>query len=363
MKLSRVSAAVAIVLAILVTTGCTQAHKKATGLLVITPQFQEVFDFSEGLAPVMVGTKWGYIDRTGKFVIKPKFSNASTFTNGVAGVSLDTNPKSGFAPSALIDAHGKIIRIFDEATFIDTFPHSIQVHYMNTLDPTVQTCRYISPAGQILYGKEFSQCGDFNEGLASVRDKMSGLFGFINTKGAWAIPPKYTGGGYFNNGIAAVQISVGGSKKLFGAIDNQDRWVLNPQFERMGNFSEGYARAGDSNGKTGFIDMSGKFAIPKIWYNFPMAFSGDSDFHSGYVIQYTIAGYRFMDAKNRFLGSLTFEWAGHFQDGYAPVKTKGKWGYLGLDGKYAVMPQFDQAGLYSEGLAPVKVGDLWGYIG
>lgn len=46
---------------------------------VIDPQFNEVGCFANGLAPVRLNDKWGYIDKGGKFVIKPQFEYASPF--------------------------------------------------------------------------------------------------------------------------------------------------------------------------------------------------------------------------------------------------------------------------------------------
>jgi sugar/nucleoside kinase (ribokinase family) len=43
------------------------------------------FHFSEGLAAVQIGGKWGYIDKTGKIVIEPRTLNsAKDFHNGLA---------------------------------------------------------------------------------------------------------------------------------------------------------------------------------------------------------------------------------------------------------------------------------------
>jgi len=38
-----------------------------------------VFVFSNGLAPVQIDDKWGYIDNTGNLVINPKFDFAFSF--------------------------------------------------------------------------------------------------------------------------------------------------------------------------------------------------------------------------------------------------------------------------------------------
>ena len=47
-----------------------------TGKFVINPQFDNAASFSDGLARVEVGNKWGYIDKTGKFEINPQFDDA-----------------------------------------------------------------------------------------------------------------------------------------------------------------------------------------------------------------------------------------------------------------------------------------------
>src|SRR6266850_1263365 len=43
------------------------------GQVVINPQFDAAFPFSDGQAGVVLGGKWGLIDKTGKYVLKPQF--------------------------------------------------------------------------------------------------------------------------------------------------------------------------------------------------------------------------------------------------------------------------------------------------
>ncbi len=79
-----------------VVMGGSWGYADKTGKLVIPPQFQSAYAFSEGLAPVLVsgrrdlnmiqGGKWGYINRAGQFVISPQFDGASSFAEGRAVV-------------------------------------------------------------------------------------------------------------------------------------------------------------------------------------------------------------------------------------------------------------------------------------
>lgn len=43
-------------------------------------------DFCEGVAPVMINNKWGYMDQNGEIVIEPQFDEAEKFDNGLARV-------------------------------------------------------------------------------------------------------------------------------------------------------------------------------------------------------------------------------------------------------------------------------------
>jgi hypothetical protein len=73
-----------------------------TGKVAIKPQFGGTDQFSEGLAAVEVGDTWGYIDKTGKIVINPQFDYANQFSDGLAAVYI--GDKYGY-----IDRTGKYV--------------------------------------------------------------------------------------------------------------------------------------------------------------------------------------------------------------------------------------------------------------
>ena len=43
------------------------------GKLKLQPQFDNAGEFKDGRAPVQMGSAWGYIDKTGKIVVNPQF--------------------------------------------------------------------------------------------------------------------------------------------------------------------------------------------------------------------------------------------------------------------------------------------------
>jgi hypothetical protein len=64
--------------------------EEKTGKMVIKPQFEKAESFSEGLAAVVKGGKWGFIDKTGKMLIKPKFKldDVAGFSEGLKPVNI-----------------------------------------------------------------------------------------------------------------------------------------------------------------------------------------------------------------------------------------------------------------------------------
>ena len=136
---------------------CKFTFVDRSGKIISDERYDSADHFSEGLAPVRVGNKWGYIDKTGKMVIAPQFDVVSSFADGVALAS--TN------------------RLFG----------------------------YIDHAGKFVIAPQFSYAEDFSEGLAIVGSLDSGVW-FIDHIGKQAIPGKFAIASGFFKGLAHVKL-------------------------------------------------------------------------------------------------------------------------------------------------------------
>lgn len=172
-------------------------------------------NFSEGLAAVLAADgKLGYIDKTGKVVIPPQFLFARPFSEGLAAVAND-NYAFGY-----IDAQGKVV---------------IPLTYPNVYP------------------------GNFSEGIARV--KASGDITFVDHQNNPQVVVKtgvYFAGYDFHDGMAKIS----DNNIWHGFINRGGHIVAEPHYRYAGEFSEGLAAVVDKDGTAGYLDPSGKIAIP-----------------------------------------------------------------------------------------------------
>jgi hypothetical protein len=153
-------------------------YKNASGRVLIKPRFSVAQAFSsEGIAAVVDGTGWAYINEKGETVIRPFVvdNGPDYFEDGLARFSIDN--KFGF---------------FDRT-------------------------------GKIIIGARFDFAFPFHEGLAAIcagckeepegeyHSVKGGTWGYINKQGKIVIPARFEEAGNFNKGQAAVKVK---SKKV-----------------------------------------------------------------------------------------------------------------------------------------------------
>lgn len=102
--------------------------------VVIKPRFQKAGPFVEGLAPVKMGGKYGYVDKDGKCVVPYRYESAGVFSEGLARVAI--NGKYGY-----IDHNGTQVipyMFFAAGDFIDGIAEVIMSGKKGCIDKTGQ---------------------------------------------------------------------------------------------------------------------------------------------------------------------------------------------------------------------------------
>ncbi len=285
-----------------------------TGRVVIEPQFDEAYPFTEGLAAVSIGNKAGFIDTSGTVVVPLQYYTAYPFSDGVAAVSI-------------IEGTG---------------------------DKRRYPCGYIDHDNQfvIKLQKKFS-CAEFHEGFAVVEEYDSSLgesyATYMNKQGLTGVAGHLSVGKPFSEGLALVEDF---SKWSFVNRDGQTVIDLRPkkpahplddEYEPASSFSEGLAMVGITVGGTAgysryaFMNRKGQMV-----FKLPDNFTAHGDFHDGRAEVYV--------AKSRRVRVRVDDEVFNEDD---DVSARG---YIDKTGKLAIPARFSRVQDFSEGLAVVRVG-------
>lgn len=158
------------------------------------------------LVPFEQDEKWGYKNESGQVAIQPQFILANGFS--VAGIAVVLDGKGW----AYIDKKGKIVirpYIFDNGP--DHFQEGLARF---TLDDKFG---FFDQTGKVAIKPRFDFVTPFREGLAAIcqgcKEKLigehgfmeSGSWGYINQKGEIVIPPQFEEARSFINGQAEVK--------------------------------------------------------------------------------------------------------------------------------------------------------------
>ena len=281
-----------------------------SGAVVISPQFEYVRDFSEGLAAVLFDPArssqnctdcepnpvWGFIDKTGKTVIQPHYHAASSFSEGLAAVMND-NGKWGY-----IDTRGELV-----------IPFLLE------------------------------SAGAFSEGLAPAA--VNKRFGYINKRGSFVIKPQYAIAGRFSQELAAVRkggktdfmiLGPAGGTWMFIGKDGKKRIDLPRKTQHASDFAEGLAVI-EIDCHCGYVTPSGEVAIPPT-------FSSCEDFSEGLADVSENGKWRYIDNHGKVVLEVPYDRVHSFKNGLAAVEEGlsgpgQKFGYIDKHGKQVWKPQ------------------------
>lgn len=235
--------------------------------------------FNDGLVPIKVKEKWGYMNTEGKLVIPAKYDEVKGFGSGHA--------------AAMLNKKFVVLNTNGEETPLES-PGVLEVkEFSENLAPfraADKNFGYIDGNGKVSIKAQFESVGYFKDGIAWAKSS-DGKVGYINTTGEWTIKPQFLSGGNFDkeSGLARVKTSSGwayvdkdgkilrvdetsvwedfsdglalGKKgSSFGYFNNQGEWIIKPQFDGGRDFKNGYAAAKKGE-KWGIIDKQGNWVL------------------------------------------------------------------------------------------------------
>ena len=263
--------------------------------------FSGAKDFSDSLAAVKKGMKWGYVNKKGEWVIQPQFYDAENFSEGFAAVK--SNKAWG----------------------------------------------YIGKSGNWLVEPKFEVAFRFKENFAAICYKND--WGYINKNGAYAVEPKFIKTLAFRNGIARIRTDEG-----WGFMDTAQHIIVNPVYYNVGLYNDGFAWARVVSGNCRYLNLQGKIVSKEEYRN-----AEDFSDNVGRVRPDKLWGY--LDSSMNWLIQPKFLGAEDFVDGIARVRDVQKWFYINKKGEHLFdNREFDHAEDFSNGLARVEVDNRWGYM-
>lgn len=236
---------------------------------VIAKCYDEVSDFSGGIAKVKKNGKCGLIDNKGRKVCPLKFEDLTRFSDSLY---IAKNGKYG-----LCDRKGNTI-LPTEYQRIDTLRNGYAVFEQDG------KYGYLNKRGQITLPAEYSDASPFCQGLAAV--KHNGSWIYINPDGTQAFEGKFRKAGCFYSDIAIVK-----SSKGYGVIDYNGNFRIDAKYSDIDLFEDSLIVATDSTGSSKCFDYMGKEKIHILIDNKPFHEEMQSQLKQDLLNETFIAGY------------------------------------------------------------------------
>jgi len=258
-------------------------------------------------------------------------------------------------------------------------------------------CGVINDKGEWVVAPAFDRIGDFApNGLAvAVRRHRPGV---INTRGEWVIEPVFDKvEEEWSAGLIKVAVSDRRHGWLYGLANEAGRLVVEPSFREIQGFGPNLlAGASDREGRYGFINLQGVWAVPPVFGRVePFAANGlapacrAGEELWGYIdaagefvippiyeLAFTFDGdrakvrsadglYSLINPKGQAVGPNKFVYLGDFDPGgLAPAQKEpdGLFGLVNRKGAWAVPPRFERVFGFNGSLAPAQQDGLFGFI-
>lgn len=290
-----------------------------SGNEVVPLKYGYADEFSEGLACVSLTNKYkkdkyGFIDKSGNEVVPLKYDWAGSFSEGLAMVKLDGRwsfiDKLGNEVLQLSNGDGEN---FSEGLAMVGSRGIVSFGYY------FDQYGFVDRLGNEVVPLKYSSASSFREGFAHVSN--FGSHGFIDKSGNTVVPLKYDFAGSFSEGLAPVNLD-----GRWGFIDMSGNEVVPLKYDDVWYFSEGFAPV-KLNDRWGFIDRSGNEVLQQLEYDEVLPFS-EGFARVRLTDNYNEDKYGFIDKSGKLAVPLKYDWAGSFSEGLAAVYLNDKYGFI-----------------------------------
>lgn len=278
--------------------------------------------------------KYGYVDRKGNVVIEPQFDNAKSFSEGLAWAEKDG--KTGY-----IDHSGAFVIELDAK---DGFSFS---------DGSAKICTgggcsdsFINKKGEVIIdGKQFDYVHQMFEGMVVVN--KDGKYGVLDNNGNQVVAPKFKECRDFSNDLTWVKMG-----RKWGCIDKKGNMVIDTNYVSINDFHEGLAFVWIDDDYPVCIDKKGKVVIKELPKGLHRS---DHLIFSESLARVKVDGkYGYIDKTGKFAIQPQFYSASDFSCGMALIMTENAMhGYIDKTGRIVIEPKYEMAESFSEGLAAV----------
>ena len=245
------------------------------------------------------GTKFGYIDNSGAMAIEAMYDQANRYSCGYACVLLADNYMFLDSKGKTVQGSTDLSNGCDPYFYYNYCGFRVKSGLWGMMDKNLTTV--IQPA--------YAWIGYMSkEGLVAARLDGADKYGYLNTKGEWAIPANFDGVSMFQDGVAVVRV---GDK--YGAIDTKGQFQINAIYDMLESVGEGR-----------------------------LVFCSDAKTRKGGM----------MDTKGNIIVQPIYDACNFFADnGLMPVRQDEKWGYINKSGDIKLPISFYDASPFYEGYA------------
>jgi len=335
-------------------------------------KIKNIGNFSNGLAWVQIGSRYGYINTSAQIAIPIDFDLAADFTNGYA-------PAKKNGSFGLLDTKGNAVIPF-ECQGIDT-PTPEGVFRVKKGKGNDGKWALYTVKNQPITSFSYNMIYPF-EGK-EARCVKDGKWGVLDIKGK-EIVPAIIQADYmwkFDGNIARIAnekfiteengIKIENYRK-HGYVNRLGNEVIAPLYEDIIGFESAYQNKKGlvkviQAGKTGFLDYQGKTILPPIYtrvLNFEQVWTS----HRGLARVYDSKRMGYIDRNGNIIVPPIYEEIEEFEKiyqdsaGLALIRQNGKYGYINHHGKVQIPSEYDFLSEIRQNVMIARKQDKYGII-